>query len=178
MARLSELGIDFEHWCFACGRLNEAGLHLDFDVSRDRAETSFTPERRHEGYDGTVHGGIVGALLDETMGWAIFHQGIWGVTARLSVAFRQPVHVGEELRVVGEVARRRSRAIETRGSVSRASDGTVLAEADASFLVMPEERRRELERRYARTGEAFARLRDAIDREHVEQNGKREHLRT
>ena len=178
MARLSELGIDFEHWCFACGRLNEAGLHLDFEVSRDRAETRFTPERRHEGYDGTVHGGIVAALLDETMGWAIFHQGIWGVTARLNVAFRKPVRVGEELRVVGEVAKQRSRAIETRGTVSRARDGAVLAEANATFLVMSAERRQELERRYSGTPEAFARLREAVDRERVEQNGKKEHLRT
>ena len=151
MARLSELGVDFQHWCFACGQLNEAGLHLDFDVSRDRAETRFTPQRRHEGYDRTVHGGIVSALLDEAMGWAIFHQGIWGVTARISVTFRQPVLVGEELRIVGEVARQRSRAIETRGTVSRASDDAVLAEADATFLVMPTERRRELEQRYSGT---------------------------
>jgi len=178
VARLSELGIDFEHWCFACGRLNEAGLHLDFDVSRERAETRFTPQRRHEGYDGTVHGGIVTALLDETMGWAIFHQGIWGVTARLNVVFRQPVRVGEELRVVGEVARQRSRAIETRGSVTRASDDLLLAEADATFLVMPDERRRELELRYSRTDEAFARVRDAVERERAQQNGGREHLRT
>ena len=178
MARLSELGIDFDHWCFACGRLNEAGMHLDFDVSRDRAETHFTPQRRHEGYDGTVHGGIVTALLDETMGWAIFHQGIWGVTARIKVTFRQPVRVGEELRIVGEVARKRSRAIETHGTVARASDNVVLAEADATFLVMPEDRRRELERRYSGTDEAFARVRDAVEREHIEHNGKREHLRT
>ena len=178
MARLSELGIDFEHWCFACGRLNDAGLHLDFEVSKDRAEAIFTPQRRHEGYDGTVHGGIVSALLDETMGWAIFHQGIWGVTARLGVAFRNPVRVGEELRVVGEVARQRSRAIETRGTVARTRDGEVLAEAEATFLVMPKARRQELERRYSGTDEAFARLRDAVEREHSEQNGKKEHLRT
>jgi len=178
VARLSELGIDFDHWCFACGRLNEAGMHLDFDESRDRAETRFTPQRQHEGYDGTVHGGIVTALLDETMGWAIFHQGIWGVTARINVTFRQPVRVDEELRVVGEVARKRSRAIETHGTVTRASDDMVLAEADATFLVMPEDRRRELERRYTGTDEAFARVRDAVEREQTEQNGKREHLRT
>lgn len=178
VARLSELGIDFDHHCFACGRLNDAGLHLDFEVSRDRAETRFTPQRRHEGYDGTVHGGIVSALLDETMGWAIFHQGIWGVTARLSVAFRQPIRVGDELRALGEVRRRRSRAIDTRGSVTRANDGAVLAEGEATFLVMPDARRRELERRYSRTDEAFARVRDAVEREHAEDNGGREHLRT
>jgi len=178
VARLSELGIDFDHWCFACGRLNEAGMHLDFDVSHDRAETRFTPQRQHEGYDGMVHGGIVTALLDETMGWAIFHQGIWGVTARINVTFRQPVRVGEGLRIVGEVARKRSRAIETHGTVSRASDGLVLAEADATFLLMPDDRRRELERRYAGTDEAFVRVRDAVERERVERNGKKEHLRT
>ena len=28
---MSELGVDFEHWCFACGRANPHGLHLDFE---------------------------------------------------------------------------------------------------------------------------------------------------
>ena len=173
MARLSKLGVDFQHWCFACGRLNDSGLHLDFDVSRGRAETTCVPERRHQGYDGTVHGGIVAALLDETMGWAIFHEGVWGVTARLNVAFRQPVPVGEELRIVGEVVRERSRSIETHGAVSRGSDGTVLAEADAVFLLMPDERRRELEQKYSRTDETFARVRAAIDaEEHIREHGR------
>ena len=173
MARLSELGIDFDHWCFACGRANPHGLHLDFDVARDRAETRFVAGREHTGYDGTVHGGIVTALLDETMGWAIFHEGVWGVTARLNVTFRQPVLVGDELRIVGEVVRERSRSIETRGAVSRASDGAVLAEADAVFLLMPEERRRELERKYSRTDETFARVRAAVDaEERVREHGR------
>jgi len=176
VARLRDLGVDFDHWCFACGRLNDAGLHLDIEVSKDRAETRFVPDRRHEGYDGTVHGGIQSALLDETMGWAIFHQGVWGVTARMTVTFRNPVVVGEELRIVGEVVRRRSRAIETHGAISRASDNEVLAEADGTFLVMSDERRRELERRYSATDEAFARVRAAVEREHAEKDG--EHLRT
>src|SRR5213594_3383913 len=151
MAKLSDLGVDFQHWCFACGQLNPGGLRLDFEVSRDRAEARYTALQRHQGYDGLLHGGVVTALLDEAMGWAIFHQGIWGVTARINVSFRLPVPVGEEIRVVGEVTRDR--------------DGEMLAEADAIFLRMPEERRRELERRYSKTDEAFARVRAAVEAE-------------
>jgi uncharacterized protein (TIGR00369 family) len=165
VARLSELGVDFQHWCFACGQLNNGGMHLDFEVSRDRAEARYTALQRHQGYDGVLHGGVVTALLDEAMGWAIFHQGIWGVTARINVSFRLPVPVGEELRVVGEVTRDRGRLIETHGTVSRVRDGEILAEAEATFLRMPEERRRQLERRYSKTDEAFARVRAAIEAE-------------
>ncbi|HEY6957860.1 MAG TPA: PaaI family thioesterase [Candidatus Limnocylindria bacterium] len=164
MARLSDLGIDFDHWCFACGRANPIGLHLDYDVSRGRAETRFVPRREHTGYDGLVHGGIVTALLDETMGWAIFHQGIWGVTARIAVVFRQPVTVDSELRITGAVTKETRRAIETHGEV-RGPAGELLAEADATFLVMPEERRKELERRYSRIDEAFAKVRAAVEKE-------------
>ncbi|GAC1456302.1 MAG: hypothetical protein NVS1B1_01620 [Candidatus Limnocylindrales bacterium] len=172
MARLSELGVDFEHWCFACGRLNPSGLHLDFDVASNKATTRYTGTQDHQGYDGALHGGIVTALLDETMGWAIFHQGIWGVTGKIAVTFRRPVPLGEELVVTGMVARDRGRAIETTGTVARASDGEVLAEGQALFLRMPEKRRKELEQRYSRSGAAFERVRRAVADE------EREHVRT
>ena len=163
MARLSEI-IDFEHWCFACGQLNPHGLHLDFEVSRDRAEARFTAGREHSGFDGTVHGGVLTALVDETMGWAIFHQGLWGVTGRITVSFRQPVPVGEPLLVSGEITKRTRRAIETRGDI-RDTSGTVLVDADALFLLMPDERRDELIRRYARAPQAFEKMKAAVEAE-------------
>ncbi|HEV2249107.1 MAG TPA: PaaI family thioesterase [Candidatus Limnocylindria bacterium] len=174
MARLLDLGIDFEHWCFACGRLNPTGLQLDFDVSTNRATARYVGQRRHQGYDGTLHGGVVTALLDETMGWAIFHQGIWGVTAKLEVAFKRPVPVGEEVVVAGELLRDRGRTIETAGTVTHATTGELLAEAAGVFVRMPEAQRAELEQRYSRTDEAFARVRAAVAAEEEH----KEHART
>lgn len=165
MANLRALGVSFDHWCFACGQQNPGGLHLDFEVSRDRATARFTGTRAHQGYDGTLHGGVVTALLDETMGWAIFHQGIWGVTARIGVTFRQAPELGEELVVTGWIVRERSRGIETKGTVVRARDGVVLAEAEALFMRMPEDRRGEIEKRYSGVADAFARVREAVEAE-------------
>jgi uncharacterized protein (TIGR00369 family) len=174
VARLLDLDVDFEHWCFACGRLNPSGLQLDFDVSTNSATARYIGQQRHQGYDGFLHGGVVTALLDETMGWAIFHQGIWGVTAKLEVAFKRPVPVGEEIVVSGELVSERGRTIETKGTVARASDGKVLAEATAIFMRMPDEQRAELEKRYSRTDEAFARVRAAVAAEAQH----KEHART
>jgi uncharacterized protein (TIGR00369 family) len=162
MAKLSELGVDFEHWCFACGRQNPAGLHLEFDVGRDRAETVYVAEQKHQGWDGMLHGGVLAALLDETMAWAIFHQGIWTFTAKLNVTYRKAAALGAALRAVGEVQRDRGRALDVHGTVTRLSDGEVIAEADGLYVRIPDERRRELEKRYAASAEAFARVRSAV----------------
>jgi hypothetical protein len=44
----------------------------------------------------------------------------------------------------------------------------VLAQATALFLVMPEDRRKELERRYSRIDEAFAKVKAAVEAEQLE----------
>ena len=52
----------------------------------------------------------------------------------------------------------------------------VLAEADALFLLMPDERRDELMRRYSRAPESFAKVRAAVEAE--ERTKQLEHGRT
>jgi acyl-CoA thioesterase FadM len=96
------------------------------------------------------------------------------VTGRISVTFRRPVPVGEELVVTGAVTKETRRAIETHGDV-RDRSGTVLAEADALFMVMPEDRRRALETRYSRIDEAFAKVKAAVA---AEEQKELEHGRT
>jgi acyl-coenzyme A thioesterase PaaI-like protein len=163
--RASELGLNLDHWCFACGRANPYGLKLDFELSPGRAETTFTGQRQHQGYDGALHGGIVTALLDEAMGWAIFQEGIWGVTTRLNLVFRRPALVDEELRIVGRVARDRGRAFELRGEIRRVQDGSLVASAEAIYVRMSEARRREHIEKYGDPAPALARLRPSSERD-------------
>src|SRR2546421_5116698 len=56
--------------CFVCGDRNHAGLAVRFYVEGERVVTRFTPREEHMGFNGITHGGIIAALLDETMGWA------------------------------------------------------------------------------------------------------------
>lgn len=159
-ARASELGLNLDHWCFACGRANPIGLRLDFEFSPGRAETIFVGRREHQGYDGALHGGIVTALLDETMAWAIFQDGTWGMTTRLALAFRMSAPIGEEIRIVGQVVRERRRAVDLRGEIRRVRDGSLVATAEATYVKMSEARRNELIEKYGDPGPALARLRE------------------
>ena len=156
--RADELGLNFDHWCFACGRSNPIGLHLELAFARDRAEAGFTPQRTHQGYDGIVHGGIVTALLDEVMGWAIFNQGIWAVTARFSLTFRRPLRVGERVVATGVLTRDRGRALDLHGEVRRASDAELLASADGTYVRMPEAQRVAMIEKYGDPAPALERL--------------------
>jgi hypothetical protein len=85
------------------------------------------------------------------------------------------VPVGEPLLVTGEIIKRTHRAIETRGDITD-RQGIVLADAEALFLLMPDDRREELMRRYSRAPAAFAKVREAVEAE--ERTKQWEHGRT
>ena len=55
-------------WCFACGKENEHGLHMRFEIDDDKCTAYFTPRREHQSYTGRMHGGLVAVLLDEVTG--------------------------------------------------------------------------------------------------------------
>jgi uncharacterized protein (TIGR00369 family) len=145
----SELAIEVEpHNCFACGELNEHGLHLDLHVEGDRCWTELALPDRFQGWEGIAHGGILCTILDEVMAWSLAATDNWGVTARMNVAFRKPVHLGRPLRAEGWVTAARRRTIETAGRIADAVDGTLLATAEATYVAADDERRRQLQDRY------------------------------
>jgi acyl-coenzyme A thioesterase PaaI-like protein len=124
-----------EHRCFGCGNANPHGLRLRFRPrAHDGVWARFCPSADHEGYLGMTHGGILSTVLDEAMSWAVTHVGDLGVTARMTVTFRQPARVGEELLALAAISGSRARAIDTRAEVRRVVDNALIAEAEARFV--------------------------------------------
>ncbi len=136
------------HNCFACGTLNASGLGLVLHVDGTRCTTELVLDRRFEGWEGIAHGGIVGTILDEVMAWSLVEHDTWGLTARLNLAFRRPVPIGQPIRAEGWVVEAGRRRIRTAGRVVAAASGAVLATAEAIYVPAPEDRKRELRERY------------------------------
>jgi acyl-coenzyme A thioesterase PaaI-like protein len=144
-----ETRFEFEpHNCFACGTLNSHGLKLQLHIEPGRSWTELRLERRFEGWDGIAHGGIVCAILDEVMAWALVAEDNWGVTARMSVAFRKPVLIGRPIRAEGWVTRSRGRLAETAARIVDVETGAELAGAEGRYAAAGAERKRELQARY------------------------------
>lgn len=130
-----------DHHCFGCGNQNPAGLRLRFRPLGDGGVwATLTPTRDHEGYMGMTHGGILSTVLDEAMSWAVTHAGDLGVTARMTLTFRKPVRLGQEIRVLAWVVGRKARAVDTRAEVRDVTTCDLLAAAEGRFMrVTPEQ---------------------------------------
>jgi acyl-coenzyme A thioesterase PaaI-like protein len=136
------------HNCFACGSLNTHGLQLLLHVEPGKSWTNATLERRFEGWDGILHGGIICTVLDEVMAWALVGDDNWGLTARLTVDFRKPVEVDRPFHAEGWITRSRRRLVNTSGRLVDAGSGVDLATAEAVYVVAGEARKEELRKRY------------------------------
>ena len=89
----------------------------------------------HQGGPGIVHGGIVGAALDEACGLLATWHRFPAVTARIAIRYRRPVPINRTLRISSRVTADRGRRIEI---VAELRDGDeLLAEADGAFLHVP-----------------------------------------
>lgn len=146
--------------CLVCGVENVAGLRGRFYELAEIAEQEgasatvgaedagdeteacgrelfavFTPGEVHQSYPGRLHGGIASAILDETIGRAItmMHPGTWGVTAELTVRFRKPVPLDDEIRALARVTRDTRKLFEGTGEILL-RDGSVAVEARGKYV--------------------------------------------
>jgi acyl-coenzyme A thioesterase PaaI-like protein len=122
--------------CFVCGPDNPLGLRLCFRMDGDLCRAEFNPGPFHCGYENLVHGGIIYSALDDVMANWLFLQGIRGHTARCEIRYREPVELGDELLLEGRLIKRKGRLVILAGAATRASDNTVVAEAEGTFMVV------------------------------------------
>lgn len=94
-----------------------------------------TFREEHQGGPGLVHGGIVGAALDEACGLLATWHRFPAVTARFAVRFRKPVPINRELQVASRVTGKRGRRLEI--SAELRDGDTLLADAEGTFLHVP-----------------------------------------
>jgi hypothetical protein len=120
--------------CVVCGAENSAGLRLNFCQGLDGATAAWTPTGQWESFQETIHGGIIGTVLDEAMSKAIIALGWEAFTADLRVRFRGRIAPGDELHVRGWVVEKRRRHIATEATLVT-SDGEERAHAWGTFLV-------------------------------------------
>lgn len=124
------------NWCFACGKDNPIGLHLQFtiDEKAKTCVTHFTPKHEHQSYDGRMHGGLITVLLDEVMGTYLYRtEGVPAYTARMELRFRRPVFVGRPLTCQGHEVSRRGRLVLMEAQVLD-DTGKVCVEASAKMM--------------------------------------------
>jgi len=122
--------------CYACGKKNEKGLHLEFTFSEEakKIETTFLPSTIHQGWKGVVHGGIIITIMDEAMAKLVHFLGYHALTASIDVRFKQTAKIFESLKVSAEITKFSKRLIFTRAVANR-EDGKVIAVARAKMMV-------------------------------------------
>lgn len=128
--------------CLVCGNENAASLKARFyELEGGELLGIFQPSDIHQSYPGRLHGGIATAVLDETIGRAanVDDPESWGVTVELTVRFRKPVPVDQEIRVIARITRDSRRIFEGTGEIVL-PDGTVAVEATGKFMRMPIDR--------------------------------------
>lgn len=124
-----------EDRCFACGRHNAGGLHLEFAVVGDHVEAVTTLGPPYDGPPGTIHGGIIITLLDEAIAQAAWRCYGVATTAELAVRFRRAAPLGAPLHISGRLIGRRLGLIAGEAEV-RLADGTLVASASGKFMLL------------------------------------------
>ena len=131
--------------CFGCGARNMNGLQLVFTTDGEVIVAEYTPDERFQGFPGVLHGGVLATMLDEALSRAAVFAGQWMMTARLEIRYRRAAPVGQALRIVAQPTRVRARLVSATGSVSLASDPSVVyAEAEGVFMPITADYQREM----------------------------------
>ena len=130
--------IDFSaNNCFVCGPDNTIGLKIKFNIDDDDiCRGRFRSMENHVGYQNTTHGGIIFSLLDDVMANWLFLKNQVAQTAQCDLRYRQSLPVDETVILEGWCVNKRSRVAFMKGQVILESNGALIAESNAKFMLV------------------------------------------
>jgi acyl-coenzyme A thioesterase PaaI-like protein len=126
--------------CLVCGLKNQMGLRAHFyELENKELIGIFKPIEEHQGYPGRLHGGIISAILDESVGRAIligYEEDVWFVTVEFNTRFKKPVPLYSEIKVKARITKETGRIYEGRGEIILDS-GDIAAEGYGKYMKLP-----------------------------------------
>ena len=130
-----------KNYCFACGKDNPDGMHLNFTLDRERKHfvSSFRLSKRFTGPPGYCHGGIIATILDDAMSKLNKQRDVIAATSQLKIEYLKPVPLRTPLRVESRELKKRGRRLIHRAEILN-EEGTVLARGRGVFVIVDAKR--------------------------------------
>ncbi|MFP5386036.1 MAG: hotdog domain-containing protein [Bacteriovoracia bacterium] len=128
--------------CVACSPKRHDGLNLEprLNSELNLVEDDYVFPRRCEGFNSVVHGGYIGMILDEIMGYAVILQrGKLPLTRDMTIKFHRPIFVGNNYKITAVVDKEEGQNFFCKGYI-KDQDGAVVAESDGNMFVPTEAR--------------------------------------
>ncbi|HVB51003.1 MAG TPA: PaaI family thioesterase [Acidimicrobiales bacterium] len=114
---------------FVSGNANPLGLGASLRRDGDVAVMNVTLGKAFEGAPGRAHGGVVAALVDETMGLVLAIHGRLAFTAQLDITYLAPTPIDEPLSARAWLAHGSHRKLFIEASVTAGGVDVVTAKA-------------------------------------------------
>jgi acyl-coenzyme A thioesterase PaaI-like protein len=129
---LRELADSPNNRCFVCGPQNPFGLRMRFERVEGVVRSETVVGRWQQGWEGVTHGGIIASVLDEAMAYALFFDGVQGLTGRMEVRYRDLTHEGDKLTVEASIVSYVRSIADVVGRMH--CEGRLVAEASGRFI--------------------------------------------
>jgi len=123
--------------CVACSPKRHDGLLLEpkFNKALSIVEDTYVFPKRCEGFNSVVHGGFIGMVLDEMMGYSgIMAQNLLPLTQSMNVIFKRPVMVGVQYKLQSQVISTEGQVITCKATI-KDLNGVIHAESEGKMYV-------------------------------------------
>lgn len=120
---------------FLSGTENKHSWNIKWSADENGLVTGeFTPPKHLLSYPGTLHGGILMALIDDAMGYAInYKEKTVAYTGKMEFRFRKQPKLGEKLIINTQLEKQKKVLYYIKGRISN-EQGETCVEANAVFM--------------------------------------------